>query len=89
MLKLNKNRVKDCGMNFDWSYFGMTLNDAINVSNALRTCRLSSLNIQSSSIDDDKSPLICHVLLTNTHISHLDSSRNKIGSIGATGFAKC
>ncbi|KAI8919610.1 hypothetical protein BC831DRAFT_481011 [Entophlyctis helioformis] len=80
--------VKDCGINFSWTYFGMTLNDSLKLSSSLGKCMLRRLTIQASAIDDDRCRLLCHALLSNTHLTFLDLSHNKIADSGARGIAK-
>ncbi|KAI9328526.1 hypothetical protein BDR26DRAFT_53469 [Obelidium mucronatum] len=41
--------VRDCGINFDWKLFGMTLNDCVFLANSLKlTSSLETLIIQAS-----------------------------------------
>nr|KAJ3420832.1 T-complex-associated testis-expressed protein 1 [Polyrhizophydium stewartii] len=80
--------VKDCGINFSWTYFGMTLNDSLRLSAALRRSQLQRLVVQASAIEDDRCRLICSALLSNTSLVSLDLSHNKIGDSGARGLAK-
>eukprot|EP00842_Homolaphlyctis_polyrhiza_P004976 jgi/Hompol1/547/HPOL_005001-RA len=80
--------VKDIGINFSWTYFGMTLNDSMRISSALKKSQLNRLVIKASAIDDDRCRLMCHALLSNTTLSFLDLSHNKIGDAGARGLAK-
>lgn len=67
--------VLDCGIDFDWNFFGMTLTDCINLTNSLKiphvSKTLTSLKLQSSGIDDEKSRLICSALLENGTIRKL------------------
>ncbi|KAJ3065807.1 T-complex-associated testis-expressed protein 1, partial [Rhizoclosmatium hyalinum] len=81
--------VRDCGINFSWKLFGMTLNDCLNLCNAIKlTSSLETLVIQASGIDDDRARLISSALLENKTIKKLDLSHNKIGDSGARGIAK-
>ncbi|EGF81973.1 hypothetical protein BATDEDRAFT_87058 [Batrachochytrium dendrobatidis JAM81] len=80
--------VKDCGINFSWAYFGMTLNDCVRLSEYLKVSNLSKLTVRASAVDDDKCRVLCHALLLNTTLTHLDLSHNKIGDSGACGLAK-
>ncbi|KAJ3344930.1 T-complex-associated testis-expressed protein 1, partial [Entophlyctis luteolus] len=81
--------VRDCGINFSWRLFGMTLNDCLSLSNSIKTVLcLEVLVIQASGIDDDKARLLASALLENRTIQKLDLSHNKIGDSGARGIAK-
>ncbi|TPX69387.1 hypothetical protein SpCBS45565_g02479 [Spizellomyces sp. 'palustris'] len=80
--------VRDCGIDFDWQYFGMTLNDCISLANAVKASHLSSLTIQASRIDDDRCRLLSSALLQNSTLQRLDLSHNRIGDSGARGLAK-
>ncbi|KAJ3062382.1 Kinesin-associated protein 3 [Podochytrium sp. JEL0797] len=81
--------VRDCGINFSWRLFGMTLNDSLFLSSALKTTTsLETLIIQASGIDDDRCRLIASALLENRTVRKLDLSHNKIGDSGARGIAK-
>ena len=64
--------VKDCGINFNWAYFGMTLNDCQRLAEAVKkNTTLQTLIIQSSGIDDDKCRILSNALIQNTTISKL------------------
>ncbi|KAI9203710.1 uncharacterized protein BJ171DRAFT_623263 [Polychytrium aggregatum] len=81
--------IRDCNIDFNWSFFGMTLNDCVLLTNVLKANNtLTSLRIQSSSVDDDRCRLISNALLTNKALKTLDLSHNKIGDSGARALAK-
>ncbi|KAI8843930.1 hypothetical protein BJ741DRAFT_589591 [Chytriomyces cf. hyalinus JEL632] len=81
--------VRDCGMNFSWKLFGMTLTDCGFLATALKcTMNLETLVIQASNIDNDRARLISSALLENKTVQKLDLSHNKIGCAGARGVAK-
>ncbi|KAI8815348.1 hypothetical protein BJ742DRAFT_670594 [Cladochytrium replicatum] len=80
--------VRDCGINFDWKQFGMTLADAQSLSHTCLMACLRKLSIRMSGIDDDKCRLIAAALIENRSVSELDLSHNKIGDGGARGLAK-
>lgn len=64
--------VRDCGINYNRAYFGMTLPDCVNLCNALRsTSLLTSLTIHASGIDDDRCRLIASALVGNTSLRKL------------------
>ncbi|KAJ3258060.1 T-complex-associated testis-expressed protein 1 [Boothiomyces macroporosus] len=46
--------VLDCGINFSWSLFGMTMKDAITFSQGLPSLNLVKMVIQASGVDDDR-----------------------------------
>lgn len=80
-LLIADERMKDCGIEFSWAYFGMTMKDAISLSNGLKIFRLEKLIIQASGIDDDNCRLICHALLSNetvTSVGTLLIDRNRL-----------
>ncbi|ORY69223.1 hypothetical protein LY90DRAFT_700333 [Neocallimastix californiae] len=81
--------VKNCELNFEWKYYGMTINDCINLHDALKNNNiLQSLTITSSHIDDNRMRLLCKVLLTNRVLNHLDLSHNSISDEGALALSK-
>lgn len=81
--------VKNCGLNFEWKYYGMTINDCINLHDALNNNNiLQSLTITSSQIDDNRMKLLCKVLLNNKILNHLDLSHNSISDEGALALSK-
>jgi hypothetical protein len=64
--------VKDCGINFNWSYFGMTIWDAQRLADSIRGHpKLVSLNIGSSGMDDDKCRILASALNQNVVLSRL------------------
>lgn len=48
-------QVKNCGMNFEWSLYEMTLGDCESLGRALRSCVTLKVNVTSDSVD----PLTC------------------------------
>lgn len=81
--------VKDCGLDFEWKYYGMTINDCVNLHDSLKNNNiLSSLTISSSQIDDNRIRLLCKVLLDNTTLQYFDISHNNIADVGARAIAK-
>eukprot|EP00047_Mylnosiga_fluctuans_P000343 m.191566 g.191566 ORF g.191566 m.191566 type:complete len:483 (+) comp10048_c3_seq1:1220-2668(+) len=81
--------VRDCGMNFKWSLFGMTRADAFALGAALRDFgHLESLTIHSSLLDDTKTRILMARLLENKTLQHLSLAHNTIGDKGARAIAK-
>jgi len=81
--------VKECGMSFQWSYFGMTSGDCSRLSRGLRDySTLTSLSITRSLIGDSKSRMLCYFLMNNKTLKRLDLSHNQIADSGARALAK-
>jgi len=81
--------IKNCGLNFEWKYYGMTINDCINLHDSLKNNNiLQSLTITSSQIDDNRMRLLCKVLLDNRVLNYLDFSHNSISDEGALALSK-
>eukprot|EP00041_Stephanoeca_diplocostata_P030944 m.949419 g.949419 ORF g.949419 m.949419 type:complete len:530 (+) comp23852_c0_seq3:209-1798(+) len=81
--------VKNCGMNFKWSMFGMTSGDCSTLFRGIRDyTSLSSLQIHRSLIGDHKTRMLCKYLLGNKTILRLDLAHNAIGCSGARALAK-
>lgn len=80
--------VKDCRTEFKWSYFGMTINDSIQLAKLIQlSSSLKSLTIKASGVDDDRCRVICQSLLKNKTMEYLDLSNNKIGYSGSRAVA--
>jgi hypothetical protein len=82
--------VKNCGMKFKWSMFGITTGDCSTLMRGIRDYvpSISSLSLHGSLIGDNKARMICKYLLGNTTITRLDLSHNAIGDSGARAVAK-
>ncbi|KAJ3276113.1 T-complex-associated testis-expressed protein 1 [Terramyces sp. JEL0728] len=80
--------VIDCGINFSWALFGMTMKDTIGLAQGLPSLNLVRLVIQASGVDDDRCRLISHALYNNSTLKYLDLSHNQIRDSGARGLAK-
>ena len=69
--------VKDCGINFNWAYFGMTLIDCQRLSDSLKSnTTLVSLSLQSSGMDDDKCRILANAVASNSKLERLGMSLN-------------
>ena len=67
--------VLDCGINFNWAYFGMTLIDCQRLADSLRkNLVLTSLSIRSSCIDDDKCRILAESISKNSTLKHLSNN---------------
>ncbi|TPX49357.1 hypothetical protein SeMB42_g01811 [Synchytrium endobioticum] len=82
--------VRDIGMGFTWSAFGISLVDCERLAAGLkgRMRCLHTLVLRTSRLDDHHARILCHALLDSTPIKHLDLSNNRIGDAGARGLAK-
>jgi Ran GTPase-activating protein (RanGAP) involved in mRNA processing and transport len=65
----------------------MTINDSIKLANAMEASSITTLSIPASGIDDDQCRVLCHSLLKNKTVTHLDLSNNKIKDQGARALA--
>ncbi|KAJ3002666.1 T-complex-associated testis-expressed protein 1, partial [Thoreauomyces humboldtii] len=80
--------VRDCGIDFDWEYFGITLNDTVYLTDALRTSKvLRSLTVTASSLDDNRCHLLASALMDNRTLEILNLSHNLLGDEGARALA--
>ncbi|KAJ3154805.1 T-complex-associated testis-expressed protein 1 [Geranomyces variabilis] len=80
--------VRDCGIDFEWEYFGMTLNDTVRLTDSLKASRvLRRLTVAASGIDDDRCHLIANALMDNRTLEQLDLSHNLIADAGAHALA--
>lgn len=84
---INNDRLRDCGINFRWNYFGMTINDGLKLASAIETSTITSLSLPASGIDDDRCRVLCHSILKNKTLRILDLSNNKIKDPGAKALA--
>eukprot|EP00002_Diphylleia_rotans_P016133 TRINITY_DN3134_c0_g1_i2.p1 TRINITY_DN3134_c0_g1~~TRINITY_DN3134_c0_g1_i2.p1 ORF type:complete len:348 (+),score=71.92 TRINITY_DN3134_c0_g1_i2:272-1315(+) len=84
---------RNVGMEFEWSMFGMSLEDSASLAQCLRHSvsmggNLSTLILSHNMIDDDKLRVIATGLLDNPTLTQIDLSHNKIGDRGARALAK-
>jgi hypothetical protein len=83
------HQVKDCGMGFKWSMFGMTSADAQMLGDALKySSHLTRLTLHDSLVDDRKLRVVVTKLMGNATLEFLDLSHNIIGDKGARAVAK-
>lgn len=66
--------VLDCGINFNWAYFGMTLTDCLRLADSLRkNVVLTSLSVRSSGIDDDKCRILAEAISKNSVLKDIST----------------
>ena len=81
--------VKECGMNFKWSMFGMTTGDCGRLARGLRDySTLDTLVVNRSQMGDSKCRTLCYFLMNNKTLKKMDLSHNAIGDSGARAIAK-
>ncbi|KAL1511452.1 hypothetical protein AB1Y20_006251 [Prymnesium parvum] len=81
--------VKEIGMNYERSLFGMKMNDVTSLSKALRvTETLTVLALPCNLLDDNTTRILASGLQGNATITSLDLSHNKIADRGVKAIAK-
>lgn len=81
--------LKDVGMDYDRSLFGMKLSDCRNLAKALEhTETLTYLDLSNNALDDDKVRMLASGLVENLSITHLNLSHNRIADRGMRALAK-
>nr|A8HMZ4.1 RecName: Full=Dynein regulatory complex subunit 5; AltName: Full=Flagellar-associated protein 155 [Chlamydomonas reinhardtii] len=81
--------LKEVGMDYDRSLFGMKLSDCRALAKALEhTETLTHLDLSNNSLDDDKVRMLASGLVENLSITHLNLSHNKIADRGVRALAK-
>ncbi|GFR48236.1 hypothetical protein Agub_g10098 [Astrephomene gubernaculifera] len=81
--------LKEVGMDYDRSLFGMKLSDCRSLAKALEhTETLTHLDLSNNSLDDDKVRMLASGLVENLSITHLNLSHNKIADRGVRALAK-
>ena len=81
--------MRDVGMDYDRSLFGMKLSDCRSLARSLETAEtLTHLNLSNNFLDDDKVRMICSGLVDNLSVTHLDLSHNKIADRGVRAISK-
>jgi hypothetical protein len=72
--------VKNVGIDYDRSLFGIKLADCRQLARALeRTETLTYLDLSSNNMDDDKVRMIASGLVDNVSVTNLNLSHNKVG----------
>ncbi|KAI8819547.1 uncharacterized protein EV422DRAFT_96496 [Fimicolochytrium jonesii] len=80
--------VRDCGIEFEWEYFGMTLNDCVSLTEGMKLSKLlRDLKVTASGIDNDRCQVLAAALVDNKTLQSLDLSHNIIGDTGAQALA--
>ncbi|GIL85252.1 hypothetical protein Vretimale_10770 [Volvox reticuliferus] len=81
--------LKEVGMDYDRSLFGMKLSDCRSLAKALEHSEtLTYLDLSNNSLDDDKVRMLASGLVENLSITHLNLSHNKIADRGVRALAK-
>lgn len=81
--------LSECGMDFKWSMFGMTMGDCRKLSRGIRDyAHITSLAITRSMVNDKKCRTLCYFLLKHKTLKYLDLSHNSIADSGARAIAK-
>lgn len=81
--------MRNVGMDYDKSLFGMKLSDCQSLAAALKRCEtLTHLTLSSNLIDDDRCRMLASGLVDNASVTHLDLSHNRIADRGARALAK-
>ena len=81
--------VKEIGMEYERSLFGMKMNDVTSLAKALKvTETLSILALPCNLLDDNTVRILASGLQTNFTITSLDLSHNKIADRGVKAIAK-
>ncbi|CAH8430391.1 unnamed protein product [Schistosoma bovis] len=82
-------RIKDCGMNFQWSLFQFTINDCLNLSKAIKQhTHLKILNLINSHVNSEQCRLLATHLQNHPTIECLNLSHNSIGYHGIRALSK-
>ena len=81
--------MRNVGMDYDRSLFGMKLSDCRLMAKALESSEtLTHLDLSNNLLDDDKVRMVCSGLVDNISVIHLDLSKNKIADCGARAISK-
>lgn len=81
--------MRNVGMDYDRSLFGMKLSDCRSLAAALERCEtLTQLTLSSNLIDDDRCRMLASGLVDNASVTYLDLSHNRIADRGVRALAK-
>lgn len=81
--------MRNVGMDFDRSLFGMKLSDCRSMARCLEYSEsLTLLNLSHNMLDDDKVRMLASGLVNNLSVVHLDLSHNRIADRGVRALAK-
>lgn len=81
--------MKNVGMDYDRSLFGMKLSDCRAIARVLEHSEtLEYLSLADNLLDDDKVRMVASGLVDNLSVVHLDLSHNKIADRGVRALAK-
>ena len=81
--------VRQVGMSYERSLFGMKIADATTLASGVRnTATLTSLSLPCNLIDDDLMRMLMTGLISNNTVTELDVSHNKITNTGARLLSK-
>lgn len=82
-------RVRNCGMNFEWSLFLFTLEDCKRLTDCLSSCKtLRKLKIHQSKVNSARCKMIAEAFMHHPSLEELDLSNNLIKDHGAKALAR-
>lgn len=81
--------MRNVGMDYDRSLFGMKLSDCRSLAKSLERCEtLTHLELRNNMLDDDRVRMLASGLVDNLSVVHLDLSHNRIADRGIRAIAK-
>lgn len=81
--------MRDVGMDYDRSLFGMKLSDCRSLARCLEYCEaLVSIDLSGNLLDDDKLRMLASGLVTNLSVVDINLGSNKIADRGVRALAK-
>ncbi|XP_038165030.1 dynein regulatory complex subunit 5 [Cyprinodon tularosa] len=82
-------RIKQCGLNFEWSMFEITDRDCRSLGMALKFSKtLKRLRLRQSQVEAKKCCLLVRALWDHSSLRELDLAHNVIGDGGATAVSE-